>query len=1633
MKSPFYLKVIPTNAPFFCDRKEELKSLIFHAENSMNVVLYSPRRFGKTSLIKKMQANLQSHDIEAVYIDLSGVLDVDAVCKNIASGIYTYAKKEKSLIKRVTKFFQNLRPVFIPDPTTGDIKVDFRPIVPKTGIDLLEEVFDSFDNMIKKSGAKFNIAIDEFQEITTIKQGAQIEAFLRQKIQHQENISYIFSGSQRRILTDIFNQKKRPFYKSSINMKLPPLPEKDAINSIIAQFKNGEKKCSNEIAEQIVKTVNCYPYYIQKLCYTIFEISLKKEITEQDFETGYLKMIDQESSYFQGMENKLATGQQQLLNALAIEPIKEIFATEYTKKHNLKSTRSISTAREKLLNFDYIEQDKNFNFKLTDPIFAAWLNKKNAFIPYNAKIFIEDENPIKTIKEEQVQKAFNKDISEMSGYNSDDFVYLTGEEYKIENKQDKTKEKVNIFVSYAHNDREQKELFLQKLKNRLKTGTSEFDFIFSADTDILIGEDWKEEIMKQVEVCDYGLLFLSTDFLASEFITKKELPKLLHKCLPVSLKILDIKEQDLKGLEKKNIFPLNKEGKSFAECIDENEQTIFINKLAKQIEEKIKKNKKIIAKRVGRYNDDISNRYKIPNFVHPEGLIGVLKEPSKENQRESVNVLDYLHTWLTSSKAPFFALLGDYGIGKTFVCRMFARQINKLNRKNPNKYPVCVYVDLRFAETKSKNRKVPNLNEVLQSSLDKSKDKLDTSIVTPDDIIKLVRSNKAMIIFDGLDEIINNFIKREPSLFIKELWDIRKLDSSKSDNIEEQGKVLISCRTHYFKDKAEQDFLLLGQDREGKKSDNYLACTILSFNENQIKQYLEKNLNINKLEQKKIITLLESVHNLKDLAKRPYTLSLIIDFIPEIEEIREKGQQYNASKLYETMINYWLERDYGKHEFGKEHKKKLMQALAVHLFKSQKRNLITAELGDWLDKWLYENPITSDAYKNIDRETLKKDLRTATFVIRESDKDFGFAHTSLQEYFLSSYIVEQFEKTKDEIKQNLAIDIPSKETIDFIIQIFELEQDKLDKAIQKIEKIMEKQYVPKVSELFLKLWLKLKEHGLSCPNPIEIHLENANLEKWKIKDLNLSKSFLNSANLKHAEFKNMDLIDCDFTDANLDSAVILNCNLESSNFKNTDGNGIIVKNSNLTYTDWKDANLYFANFVKCNLENSKNLNKNQKIYFVKSPPFKTRKINNFEVACLSGHSGYWKSGGITSCIFSSCGQFVVSGSYDRTIKIWDVKTGKELREFIGHKNAVHFVSFSPCGQFIVSGSRDGIIKLWDVKTGKELREFIGHKSSVWSVSFSSCVEFIVSGSEDRTIKIWDVKTGKEIREFIGHKDSVNSVSFSSCGQFIVSGSEDRTIKIWDVKTGKTLQVFTGHKDSVNSVSFSPCGQFIVSGSLDRTIKIWDVKTGKKLREFTGHKGSVWFLSFSSCGQFIVSGSWDTTIKLWDVKTGKELREFTGHKNSVNSVSFSSCGQFIVSGSWDTTIKLWDVKTGREIRELKGDGYNIDIIGFSKDGTKIFSKSNNEKRVWDIKTGKSNVIKKDFNSLYYPEDQNFRVTANKITIKNRKYCFLPDKSLAVIDIDKNKVLTASKNSWKWLGVIPESGFDRYPIEILEEWK
>jgi WD40 repeat protein len=331
---------------------------------------------------------------------------------------------------------------------------------------------------------------------------------------------------------------------------------------------------------------------------------------------------------------------------------------------------------------------------------------------------------------------------------------------------------------------------------------------------------------------------------------------------------------------------------------------------------------------------------------------------------------------------------------------------------------------------------------------------------------------------------------------------------------------------------------------------------------------------------------------------------------------------------------------------------------------------------------------------------------------------------------------------------------------------------------------------------------------------------------------------------------------------------------------------------------------------------------------------------------LGGHAQ-----GVNGVSFSPDGKFLATGSADRTVKLWDASTGKEIKTLSGHTYWVNAVSFSPDGKLLATGSADRTVKLWNTTTWEEIKTLTG-RSSVHAVSFSPNSKRLATGSGDNTVKLWDASTGKEIKTLRGHTDGVYGVSFSPDGKLLATGSLDSTVKLWDASTGKEIKTLSGHTNSVWGVSFSPDSKRLATGSADSTVKLWDANTGKEIKTLTGHTNGVTSVSFSPDSKFLATGSGDNTVKLWDVNTGKEIKTLSGHTGGVTSVSFSPDSKFLATGSGDSTVKLWDASTGKEIKTLSGHTYWVKAVSFSPD-SKLLATGSYDKTVklWDASTGK----------------------------------------------------------------------------------
>jgi class 3 adenylate cyclase/tRNA A-37 threonylcarbamoyl transferase component Bud32/dipeptidyl aminopeptidase/acylaminoacyl peptidase len=236
------------------------------------------------------------------------------------------------------------------------------------------------------------------------------------------------------------------------------------------------------------------------------------------------------------------------------------------------------------------------------------------------------------------------------------------------------------------------------------------------------------------------------------------------------------------------------------------------------------------------------------------------------------------------------------------------------------------------------------------------------------------------------------------------------------------------------------------------------------------------------------------------------------------------------------------------------------------------------------------------------------------------------------------------------------------------------------------------------------------------------------------------------------------------------------------------------------------------------------------------------------------------------------------------------QTHLDLKTLRGHMGAVRSVAFSPDGQRVVTGSDDKTAKVWEAASGKELLTLNGHRAIIRAVAFSPDGLRIVTGSEDHTAKVWDAHSGIELLTLKGHTERILSLAFSPDGERIVTGSLDWTAKEWEAASGKELLTLKGHSGAVFSVAFSPDGQRVVTGSWDQTAKVWEAASGKELLTRRGHLGPVRSVAFSPDGRRIVTGSEDHTAKVWEAASGKELLTRRGHGKTVDSVAFSPDGR-----------------------------------------------------------------------------------------------------------------------------------------------
>ena len=648
---------------------------------------------------------------------------------------------------------------------------------------------------------------------------------------------------------------------------------------------------------------------------------------------------------------------------------------------------------------------------------------------------------------------------------------------------------------------------------------------------------------------------------------------------------------------------------------------------------------------------------------------------------------------------------------------------------------------------------MPTIEELLQNII-RHAWKLSGSAVSAGDILRLVREQGAVILFDGLDERIVHLPPDRANLFIRTLWQVIP-DATRAGGTPRRGKLLISCRSHYFRDVSNQNAMLAGEDRENMDRDQYPALCLLPFNEGQVQRYLTNFRGSADLAAE-AVALIGAVHNLRELASRPYLLSLIAGQLKELEALRLRRETVNAARLYELVVDSWLNRDNGKHQLDERHKRRLMEDLAAALWREGAKSWEADRLEDWFDEFLAGHPVIEKAYANVDRKVLKEDLRTATFILRPDteQKSFRFAHTSLQEFFLAKYLLRAL------VEGDLAAwDMPmaSVETLDFLGQLLQLAP--AGTGLAALNQLLggdattsgEPRTNVRASLLAgvmaFRYWLRAIEQGYPEPQPARVNLAKARLDEWAIRGrsreqpLRLRGANLAGCRLNRAVVEDVDLSGADLTGLEARQAVFQRVRAADAAATGADWCGLKWREGTLARAELSQAKLSGCQWINVDLTETKlPADWEDEATAALSSKNAGREAISQQTARLTlpqGHASY-----VRACAYSPDGRRVLSGSYDKTLKVWDGVSGECLLTLTGHANSVYACAYSPDGRRVLSGSWDDTLKVWNAASGECLLTLTGHKSWVLACAYSPDGRRVLSGSGDSTLKVWDTASGE---------------------------------------------------------------------------------------------------------------------------------------------------------------------------------------------------------------------------------------------------------------------------------------------------
>lgn len=367
---------VATSGDNFTDRVEETNRLLLNFNYGVNTILISPRRWGKTSLVKKVCNLAQSDKLKIVYLDIFSCRSEADFYDAFANAVlHQTASKYEEWAENIKMFFSRITPKISvgPDPFT-EFSVSF-DINAKTND--IDEILQLPEKIAKKKNCNIVICIDEFQQITEFNDSKTFQKKLRAVWQLQKSVSYCLFGSKKHLMNELFEKKSLPFYKFGDVIYLPKIQTSYWIDFICNRFKSTGKQISKELAEKICLAVDNHSSYVQQLSWLVW-IHTNDIATENDFEVAYQDIIDQNTPLFEKQTENLTSYQINFLRAIIDGVHSEFTSQEVINKYQLGSSANVSTIKRALVKKEIIEIEKRL-IDIPDPIMKVWLKRELSY------------------------------------------------------------------------------------------------------------------------------------------------------------------------------------------------------------------------------------------------------------------------------------------------------------------------------------------------------------------------------------------------------------------------------------------------------------------------------------------------------------------------------------------------------------------------------------------------------------------------------------------------------------------------------------------------------------------------------------------------------------------------------------------------------------------------------------------------------------------------------------------------------------------------------------------------------------------------------------------------------------------------------------------------------------------------------------------------------------------------------------------------------------------------------------------------------------------------------------------------------------------------------------------------------